>query len=121
LQGIPADRVQLPNVAEGEAAQEGAQRGRRRKLVAQHPVGCSGSEHVCVVDAVSAGQHGVDHGHGLAAHVGSARRIAEIQVALDQLLQPQMLGQGSGEQEPGIGDGVGVIEGDPQTVQSVRR
>jgi hypothetical protein len=51
--------VELADVAEGERAQEGAQRRWRQDPVAQHLSGLGGAEQVGVVDAVTAGHHRV--------------------------------------------------------------
>jgi hypothetical protein len=63
----------------------------------------------------------VDHGHGLVTHAGPARSVAQIHVGLEHLSQPQMLVQGGREDESRVGHSQGGFEGDPKTVQTVRR
>ena len=69
-------RVKLADVAPPEAAQEGAQSGRRLDRAAQGAGGPAGAQHVGGVDAVAAGQGGGHQGHQLVAGVGPAWGIA---------------------------------------------
>ena len=95
-QQLPAHPVELADVAPPEAAQEGAQGGRRLDHAAQHPPGAAGTQGVGVVDAVAAGQRGGHQRHQLVAGVGPARGPAQIQIPVNQLGQAQMLGKGGG-------------------------
>ena len=48
----------------------------------------------------------------LIARIGSARRIAQVQVPVNQLGQTQVQGQGGRKDQPGIGHQAAVVEGD---------
>ena len=111
-----AHRVERADMAECEAAQEGAQGGRRQHRVAQNRLGRSRLEHVGGVDAVPTCQHGVDEGHRLVADVG----LAQVHVVLHHLPQLKVLAQSGRQQETGAGHSVEVVEGDSEAVQSVR-
>jgi hypothetical protein len=78
--------------------------------VAQHRLRAPGPQRVGVVDALTARPRRVDEGHGLVAGVGVARRASQPDVRVEELAQAQSLGQGSGLHQPGVGDGVAVIE-----------
>jgi hypothetical protein len=54
----------------------------------------------------------VDQGEQLAPRVGRARPVSQIDHLVGDLLDPQPLGQGCRQQQPGAGDGVLVVEGD---------
>ena len=61
--------------------------------MAQHASGGPAAQHVQVVDAVAAGEHGVDHGQQLGAGVG-AGRAAQADQLVGGLLDAEPLGQG---------------------------
>jgi hypothetical protein len=61
----------------------------------------------------------VDEGQGLVADIGPPRRGPQIQVALDEFSQPQVLGQAGWKQKAGVGEHVRVVEGNPKAVQGV--
>jgi hypothetical protein len=61
----------------------------------------------------------VDKGHGLDADVGRAGRLAEVEVGVEQLTQPESLGQAGGKDQASVGDGVVVVEGDGDLVGAV--
>jgi hypothetical protein len=100
------DLVELPGRAPGERAQERAQGGRRGNTVAQHLLGRAGAQGVGVTDPLTAGQSGVEQGHGLVAGVGRAGRVAEVDVGGEQLTQPESLGQAGGKDQASVGDGM---------------
>jgi hypothetical protein len=83
----------------------------------QHAGGLPTAQQFHVVDAVGAGDHGVHQGSQLAARAGRARPVAEIHQLVGGLLDPQPLGQRGGQQQPGRGDRVLVVEGDLDLVQ----
>jgi hypothetical protein len=116
-QQLAGDPVELADVAEGERAQPGPDRGRRHHAVTQHALGRPGAQQLGVVDAVTAGEHGVDQGEQLASRTGRARPVTQIDQLVGDLLDPQPLGQGRGQQQPGVGDRPGVVEGDLDLVQ----
>jgi hypothetical protein len=86
-------------VAEGEGAQEGAQRGGRHDPVAEHPAGGATAQQVGVVDAVPTREHGVDQGQQLAAGPVRAGPLAQVDQRIGGLLNAQPLGQGGRQQQ----------------------
>ena len=70
-----------------------------------------------VIDAVATGDQGVDQGEQLAPGPGRPGSVAEVDELVGGLLDPQPLGQGCRQQQPGAGDGPRVIEGDLDLVQ----
>jgi hypothetical protein len=69
-QDTGADGVELADVAEGVAAQVGAQRGRRPES-GEDPVHPTVAHHVHVLDAVRAGDHARDQRTELEVGVGA--------------------------------------------------
>ena len=119
-QQLAAHPVQLADVAPPEAAQEGAQGGRRLDHAAQHPPGAAGAQRIGIVDAVAAGQRGGHQGHHLVAGVGPAWGPAQVQMPVNQLGQAQVLGQCGRKQQPGIVDQAVVVEGDLDAVEVLK-
>ena len=70
------------------------------------------AQRVGVVDAVAARQRRGHQSRNLIARIGPARRIAEVQVPVNQLGQTQVQGQGGRQDQPGIGHQAAVVEGD---------
>ena len=95
-----------------EAAQEGAQSGRRLDHTPQDPPGAAGTQRVGIVDAVASGQGGGHQGHQLVAGVGPPGGKAQVQVLLNQLRQTETPGQGGRKEKSGIGHQAVVVEGD---------
>jgi hypothetical protein len=118
-QRLPSDLVELAGRAPGERAQERAERGRRGDAVAEDLAGRASAQPVGVTDPLAAGQRGVEQGHGLVADVGRAGRLAEVEVGVEQLTQPESLGQAGGKDQASVGDGVVVVEGDGDLVGAV--
>ena len=79
--------------------------------MAEDLLGAPGPQHVSVVDRVAAGHHRVQQGQHLAAGPVVAGSVAEV----DQF------GDGCGQRQAGIGDGVVVIEGDDEGTGGMRR
>jgi hypothetical protein len=52
----------------------------------------------------------VDQGQQLAAGPGRAGPLAQVDQGIGGLLDAQPLGQGGRQQQPRVGDGVGVVE-----------
>jgi hypothetical protein len=88
----------------GQAAQKGAECGRREHRMSQHRLGLAGPQCIGVVDRVAACERRVDQGHRLGPHVRTSRSITEIQVLREQPQKPQVLGQRGRQHKPGIGD-----------------
>jgi site-specific DNA recombinase len=104
-----------------EGAQEGAERRRSEYPMAQHRPGVTGAQHVGVVDGVTAGQRRVDEGHRLVAHIGPSRRIAEIDVLVEELAQSEMLGQRRRQHQTSVRHQMLVVKGHVETVEIVAR
>ena len=94
---------QLADVAPPEAAQERPQGGRRLDYAAQGLGGSPGAQHVGVVNAVAARQRRRHQGQHLVARVRPPRRIAQVQVMVNQFTQTQVLGQRDRKEQPSIG------------------
>ena len=77
--------------------------------------GSAAARHVEVVDAVAAAEHAVDHGQQLGA--ACAGRAAQADQLVGGRLDAEPLGQGGGQQQPGVGHGMVVIEADLELVQ----
>jgi len=60
------DRFELADMAEGEGPKERPERRRYHDPVTEDPFGCTGPQHVGVVDEGGAGDHGVNEGEHLA-------------------------------------------------------
>ena len=103
-------------MAPPEAAQEGAQSGRRLDRAAQGAGGSAGAQHVGVVDAVAAGQRRRNQGHHLVARVRPAWGAAQIKVPVHQFGQAQAPGQGRRQKQSGIGRQAVIVEGDADAV-----
>jgi hypothetical protein len=87
--------------------------------VAEHLAGSATAEQVGVVDAVPTRQHRVDQGQQLAAGPVRASPLAQVDQRIGGLPDAEPLGQGGGQQQAGVGDGVGVIEADVELVEGV--
>jgi hypothetical protein len=85
--------------------------------VAEHAGGGSRAQQFHVVDAVPTCDHGVHQRQQLAARVGPTRPVTKIDHLVGDLLDPQPLGQGCGQQQSGAGDRTLVVEGDVDLVQ----
>ena len=103
-------------MAPPETPQEGAQRGRRLDYATQHPLGLASAQHVGVVNAVTAGQRRGNQRQHLVARVGPTWRVSQANVAIHQLTQSQMMGQGDGQKQPRIGHQSLIIKGNVDAV-----
>ncbi len=85
-------------------------------------LGRGGHPHrVRVLDAVAPGQSRVDQSHRLETDVGVPGPSPEIHVLVEELSQPEMIGQRGRLDQPGVGDGMVVVEGHRNPVWAVRR
>jgi hypothetical protein len=85
--------------------------------VPEHAGGRPAAQQLHVVDAVPAGDHGMDQGEQLAPGTGRTRPTAEVDQLVGGLLDPQPLCQRGGQQQPGRGDRPLVVEGNIDLVQ----
>jgi hypothetical protein len=76
-------------------------------------------QQVGVVDAVATRQHRVDQGQQLAAGPVRAGPLTQVDQRIGGLLDAQPLGQRGRQEQPGVGDGVGVVKGDVELVEGV--
>ena len=93
-QQLPADPIQLADMAPPETAQEGPQGGWRLDYAADGASRPAGAQHVGVVNAVSSGHRKGHQGHNLVARVRPARRSSEVNVTVDEFTQTQGAGRG---------------------------
>jgi hypothetical protein len=87
--------------------------------VAEDLAGGAGTQPVGVTDPLAAGQGRVEQGHRLVTGVGRAGCVGEINVGVEQLTQPESLGQAGGKDQAGVGDRVVVVEGDGDLIGAV--
>ena len=118
-QRLPGDLVELAGRAPGKRAQERAQRRRRSNMVAEDLPGGASAQPVGVADPLPAGQGRVEQGHRLVAGVGRAGGVAEVEVGVEQLAEQESLSEAGSKQQPSVGDGVVVVEGDGDLVGAV--
>jgi hypothetical protein len=100
---VVLDRVELAGMASGDDTQEAAHRGRRRWRHAQD-VGAQtvGAQGVDVAHPLAAGQQRVDRRHRLPVGVGGARRLAQVDVLLEQFGEAQVLASVAGRMRPAL-------------------
>ncbi len=115
-QQLPAHPIQLTDMTPPEAAQKGPQGGRRFHRTPQHPCGAAGAQHVGAIDAVTTGQRQRHQRQQLVSSIGPTRRISQVNVAVLQLTQTQVLGQCNRQEQSGIGHQAVIIEGDMDAV-----
>ena len=117
---LAAEAVELADVAPAEAAQEGPEGGRRLHRAAEHAPGAAGAHGIGVSDAVAAGERRGDEGQQLVAGVRPPRRVTEVDAAVGELLQTEMLGERGREEQPRIGHQAVVVEGRLKLVEAGR-
>ena len=115
-QQLPDHPVQLADMAPAEAAQKGAQGGWRLDYTANGASRTAAAQRVGV-DAVAAGQGGGHQGHQLVAGVGPAGSVAQVQVAVNQLGQTQVMHQGDRQEQTGVCHQAVIVKGDPDAVR----
>jgi hypothetical protein len=115
-----AHRVELADMAPAEAAQEGAEGGRRLGGEPQDPSRAARPERVRVVDRVATRQGREDEGEELVADVRSSGCSPQNEVTLRQRLQAEVVGQRGRQQQPRVGHQVVVVEGRVEAVKPVR-
>ena len=107
-------------MAPAEAAQESPEGGRRLHGAAEHAPGAAGAHGIGVGDAVAARERRGDQGQQLVAGVRPPRRVTEVDAAVGELLQTEMLGERGREEQPRIGHQAVVVEGDVYPVGVAR-
>ena len=117
---LAADAVELADVAPAEAAQEDTAGGRRLDGATEHARRPAGAQRSGVVDALAARERRGDQGQQLVAGVRPPRRVTEVEVAVGELLQTEMLGERGREEQPRIGHQAVVVEGDVYPVGVAR-
>ena len=117
---LPTDPVELADVAEAEAAQEGAQGGGGLHGEPQDPLGAASPQGVRIVDAVAAGEGRHHHGQELVARVRPADRRTEVEVLVHQLAKAEMVSQRGRQEQPCVGHQAVVIEGHIEPIEAVR-
>ncbi len=107
-QQVPGDRVELPQMPVGEAAQPRPDRARRSRRP-QQPPGRAGAEHTQVFDAVRPGEHPHHHGGDLRVAVGP-HRPWQPQPPSDHPRHPEALPPRRGRQQPRVRHQIRVVE-----------
>jgi hypothetical protein len=87
--------------------------------MAEHPAGGAAAQQGGVVDTVPTRDHGVDQGQQLAPRMGGASPLAQVDQRIGGLLDAQPLGQRGRQQQPRVGDRVGVVEARVELVEGV--
>ena len=95
----------------GEGAQEGAERGGGAHLLAENGPGRTRAQKSGVIDAVTPGQGGEDEGHPFRTGVARTGSTPQIYVLTDEVPQPELLGEGGGQEKTGVGHGVTIRKG----------
>jgi hypothetical protein len=94
----PAERlgegpVELADMAEGEAAQEGPERRGGQDPVAEHRWRRGGPQHVGVVDAVTADDDGMHEGHHLGPGTARTRPSRQVHGPVEERLELEVLSE----------------------------
>ena len=95
-----------------ETPQESPQSGRRLDHVSQHTPSAASARRIGVVNAVATSQRRCHQGHHLVASVGAA----QVNVAVHQSGQTQVLGQRDRKEQPSIGHQAVIVKGDLDAV-----
>ncbi len=82
-------------------------------------MGVASPQGIGIVDRIAPGQRRMNERHGLVTHIGAARRIAEVDVLVEELSQSQMLRQGRRQHQASVGHQTLVVEGHVETVETV--
>lgn len=85
-----------------------------------HLRGRSGAQHVGVINVGSAQEDRVHQRQHLAARRSATDTTVESHRRIDQRLEIEPLTQRRGQQQPGVGDEIAVVEGDVNAVQGLR-
>jgi hypothetical protein len=88
--------------------------------MAEHPRGCSGAEHVGMVDVRAARAQRMRQRQHLAAQAGATDPTIETHRRVDQRLETEPFRQRRDQQQAGVGDHVRVVEGGFDPVEGMR-
>ena len=86
----------------------------------QHCRGRPAAQHVDIVDELSSSAHAMHDRQRLTTRPEPTGPIPEIDSAVEEVLEPETLRERPGQQQSGVGDCVGVIEGHSDPVQTAR-
>lgn len=100
---LPAHPIQLAGVASAETPQKSSQRRWCLDRAAQRLLGPASAQRVGVVNAVATDQRLRHQRQQLVASIYLTRRIPQVNVAIHQVAQPQMMGQSDRQNQPCIG------------------
>ena len=112
---MPADGIELADVAPAEAAQERAEGGRRLHDEPEDAPRPARPERRRVVYTVTTREGRGDEGEHLVAGVRATGCPAEVEMFVDECPEAEVLGQGGRQQEPRVGHQAVVVKrgGDP--------
>ena len=119
-QRVARDGFELADVAEGEGAQERAQRGRCHHPVGKHTSTGPRAQHLGVIDVRTPDHHGMHQGQHLAPRPCSADASTQANSGVDQGLQAEANPKGAHQQQASIGDEIRVIEAHLDAIKIVR-
>ena len=108
-------------MAPTETPQERTQRGRRLDHTAQHLLGPASAQRVGVVDAVATGQGRRHQGQHLVPSIRTTRCISQVNVAVHQFAQTQVMGQRDRQDQSGVGHQAVIVEGDLDALKAAQR
>src|SRR5215211_7121087 len=111
--------IELADVPERKRTQERPERRRGHRPMSEDRLGPPRSEHVAVIDAVSAQQHRVHQREHLASRPRGARPTVKPNGRIDERLDPEPPPELDREHEPGVDDHALVIENDLGSVRQI--
>ena len=79
----------------------------------------AGPQGVRVVDAVTTRERRHDKAQELVARVGPARRLPEVEVLLDELLEAEVRSERGRQEEPRVGHQAVVVKGRGEPIETV--
>ena len=116
---LPADPVELADVAPCQAAQERAHRGCRLDPEPEHPARVARAQGVHVVDVVAARERRHHEGQHLVADVGPAHPLAEVEVLVDEGAEAEVMGERGRQDQARIGHQAVIVERGIDPVEAV--
>src|ERR1035437_8886143 len=104
----------------GEAPEERSQRGRRHHLVAQDPLRRTRPQHNAVVDALGAGDNGMNQREDLAPGNSVSWNVTEVDHLIGQVEGPEPVRQRGDQGQPRTGHRPVIVEGHCKTSRTMR-